>query len=248
MSNIYLLGTARTGTTFLRNLLEKSETVHFYGEFLFPGFFEWGFYNFQLEAIKEDPSYVFKGKESLLFNMYFDSLKEKHAGKTIFYDLKMEQANDFPGIINSVFTAKNKFVYLTRTDLFAQVVSEKVMYERIKAGDKVVHRSDVPKVLTLEHPPVTYLNAIRSKQYLNEKYLSLLKTRQCDFHETTYEKLTGSNKQQELEQLSAYLSLELDSFEGELKKQNSKNLRDIVVNYDEVLRFLSSNGFDVVQA
>lgn len=241
MHNIFLLGTARTGTTFLRNVISKSRDFKFYGEFLWPDYFDWGFYHFLRLKIEEDEKNFFRHNDTKSFNNYFDWISGINKGQRLFFDLKLEQSEEFPGIVNSVFTNKNKFILLTRKNLLAQACSEFLMYERIKRGDNVVHRKDVPEPIKLNLPPERYLSLIKSKIRLNEKYLNILKERKLDYIEITYEDLAEGN----FGDVVRFLGLTISDFSSSLSKQNPDDLRALIENYDEVVKFLVLNGIKI---
>src|SRR5665213_1861036 len=135
----FLQSTLRTGTTWLRDMLSRNQGLQVLGEVLSPEVddlvkldvpIRW--YQFLVGELTKDPTNILPRKQRDLFLRYLDMLRQYGMGRVMLIDLKLEQLEEVDCISPVIFVPENRFIVLRRLNVLKQVVSEMIMYKRLK--------------------------------------------------------------------------------------------------------------------
>jgi len=87
--------------------------------------------------------------------------------------------------------------------------------------------------LTMTLPRQTILDFMRIDQENLDKYRSMF-SEDFDYFETNYDKLIGDSQNLELMKIQEFLGVDIKELSPHLAKQNNRELRDIIINYEEI--------------
>jgi LPS sulfotransferase NodH len=231
-----LIAQPRTGTTVLRNLLNQSRLLYMYGEAFHPAYFSWGWYTYLLPKLQEEPKALLPTNWSNHVTPYLTALFEAKEAKrkaAVGVDIKIPQAQMVRGLAKSIRECGANVLHLRRRNALASIVSYRIMTERVRQGGKAHGTRAVQSEPVLLN--VDWLK-LRIAEFESEDNMVKWNYRGRGYLELFYEDFIGDEGwQQTCLKLTDFLKLKISSpFEPSLKKQNSSNLADLIVNADEV--------------
>jgi hypothetical protein len=243
---IFLQSTGRSGTSFLRSLLNSHGDLRIELEFLYPDptVDSRIFYRFWADRIRADIGDLSPNRSHLVFRDYLAQVPGYWPGKIVGLDLKLEQLDLIPWAVPMVYRPGHRFIVLRRINLLRQAVSEAVMLERLRRGDAVVHRDHVPERITVRMDPAATLRQMRSKAALADKYFHLISTQELPHLEVTYEDIAGSNRDDRLRAIQDFLGVEPRPLRSSLAKQTPHRLEDVIENFEALRKAVSRSEFD----
>lgn len=240
---VFLVGTARSGTSYLGYKFATHPQVRYKGEFLFPEFFAGGFYEFYRGRARSDDKYLLpEGAKSAYFE-YFAAISEENPDKKIILDLKIEQFSLDPMAEGPVCRSSWKFLLLTRLNYLKQAISEVIMYRRIANGDTVVHRDYVPEKIAVRVEPDAIINRMRMRQKLVEKYYGILRASGRPCLDLCYEELVGGQASVWDGKMLEFLEIEQREMQSKIVKQNVAPLEELVENHDALIGAVRQSEF-----
>lgn len=244
MSNIvFLMGTARSGTSYLGYKFATHPQIRYFGEFLFPSFFEHGFYSFQRELIAASDAYLLPEGRQKTFDEYFAKLNAAHPDKKIVLDLKIEQFALEPIARGPVCRAAWKFLLLTRINYLKQTISEAIMFKRIEAGDQVVHRDYVPDKVAVNIEPNVVLERMRLRHRLVEEHHNFARASGRPCLDLCYEEISSKDAELWDDKILEFCEIDRRPLTSKIVKQNIAPLADLVENYDDVVKAVRRSEF-----
>jgi len=227
---LIILAHARSGSNLLSSMLKSHPNILFFGEL----FNSVGIY-FQNQSFRtlENRSKRLRDKFPICFlNRYIFrpySSKVKYVGFKLFPE-QIDQVANASGVqlLEWLKHQKDtKVILLHRKNLLASIVSFQVAYETKNWQATKEERNQVNITLP-------YLRANeefeRRESYLEKMRESL---RGMDFYEITYEELTEEIKDSQKDILE-FLGLEYHELKSNLVKQQTRNLNEVLENYEEL--------------
>jgi len=223
-----VIGTQRSGTTYLGDLLSSHQQIHMGQEL------------FKVEKNKinvDDDNYGYFLKEKSV-DQFLDDFYEKRLANNnaAGFKIMLNHMERFPEVLEYIHKKKIKCIYLERANQL------KIALSRLKARKtQVYHSTEQIKHQSLKIDPDSLLTELHAIRQSVEKLRQISKQTGC--YELTYESLV-KDKNNEMKHLLKYLDIsytgELDS---SLKKISSDIVSDIVSNYDEIREMLSDTEF-----
>jgi hypothetical protein len=237
---IFLQSARRSGTTFLRDLLQRHPELVVNGEILLPELWDGGWYDYLRKRIITDSTSLFPWRQSELFKEFTANLP----GDKVVVDLKTEELELIPALNDSIYgNPDHLFLILMRTNLLKQIVSELLMNHRIELGDRVVHREYVPQKLVLRVHPPEILRLMRVKHAIQQKFRMLAKNSGCRYLEILYEDLQSNLRHNLLDEIQNFLGIARTSLSGTFVKQNPQPIAEIVENFSELAAEIKGSEF-----
>ena len=228
----------RTGTTVFRELLNQNQSVYAYGEAFHPKLFKWGWYSYLLPKVQEDPSAILPPNRGRYLTPYLNSLyeaKEKPPIVAVGIDVKIPQAQLIYALPEAVRQCGAGVLHLRRKNTLAAIVSYELAKRRVRSGGRA-HGTQPAN----SEPVRLNLNWLELRISEFEKQDEKVKWlyRHHAYMELFYEDFIGDvGWQRTCARLSEFLGAELRGiFSPRLKKQNSSNVSDLIVNADQVKR------------
>ena len=238
--NFVIVGTQRTGTTWLRTLLDSHPSIHCFGEVL------------NLDDVTEAsyPKYVgaAPGRKlrhwlhrSGLLDEYLDQLLQSDSGTSagfkLMYSMTSWYPYQFPMVLAYVRRRDLAVIHLTRQDVFRTHLS------RVTARARKLWHTD--KTLGAR-PPVAIPTATLLKSLRTLSHQDLIWRRKlAEFQplSISYEDLVD-NFDVTTGQILAYLDADSEvALNSNLKKINSDELHDVIENFEDVRDVLAGSEF-----
>lgn len=239
---VFLIANERSGTNFLRSCLNSHSQIDFRGECLWPGLFDWGYYRFWSEKIKEEAENLLPPNRAKVFEDYLFAFRAKSKAEWFGLDIKYPQLEGNHPFLKVIFSGKFYILHLLRKNLFKQVVSQDIMYKRINSGDKEIHRNYAPEIYKYQADPKKIINKIKRFENLQAKYSLILRESQVKYLEIYYEDI--AYEKSNFSKILNFLGVEEIKLESNLVKQNPWSLKDILINYQEIEREISNTKFN----
>ncbi len=240
-----LIAHIRTGTSYLRSLLNTHPDAHFFTEALYPSLWEHGFFQFWVREIGQDEQAILPHQIGPAFRRYLDFLADARAERVVGLDLKIRQIDDLPVIHRVVRDSDLKIIHLVRRNTFRAHLSEHVMGKQVADGATNVHRDFTPPPTPVHMNPEELLPQLRHRVNADtrierfyahgDRYLKLYYE---DF-------MDPSSRAAGLAPLFEHLGLSIQdaSLDTDLKPQNPFPYKEVVVNHREVQRALKGSEF-----
>ncbi len=223
-----VIGTQRSGTTYLGDLLSSHEQIHMGQEL------------FKVEKNKinvDDDNYGYFLKEKSV-DKFLDDFYEKRLtnNNAAGFKIMLNHMERFPEVLEYIHKKKIKCIYLERANQL------KIALSRLKARKTQVYHSTEPiKHQSLKIDPDNLLTELHTIRESVEKLRQISKQAGC--YELTYESLV-KDKNSEMKYLLEYLDVSYaEELESSLNKINSDTISDIVSNYDEIKEILYHTEF-----
>ena len=236
---VVLFAHPRSGTTYLRSLLNQHPSVYFYGEVFHPDIFSWGFYSYLKTNIK-DIYNLHSYRDHIV--PFFDSLTGimEDAGKKIIgFDVKTPQFSSIMDGHGAIVEKDFFIIHLTRNYLDAYT-SYEIMQERNRKSIPA-HNSFTP------NPQKVFLDI-----NILLPQLKLMKA-QDDLIEGTYKNKNNYIKidynditPNIIQNLFGQFGIEVITLkDSTLVKQNSELLTEKILNIEEVFKCLLNTEFEI---
>ncbi|MDJ0689953.1 MAG: hypothetical protein QNJ41_15730 [Xenococcaceae cyanobacterium MO_188.B32] len=238
---VFLIANERSGTNFLRSCLNSHPEIDFRGECLWPGLFDWGYYRFWSDKIKEDAENILPPNRVKVFEDYLFKFRAKSQAEWFGLDIKYPQLEGNYSFSKVIFSGRFYILHLLRKNLLKQVVSQDIMYKRINSGDKKIHRNYVPEIYRYKPDPKVIINKIKRFKNLQVKYSRIARESQAKYLEIYYEDI--ADEKSDFGKIFKFLGVEEIKQKSHLKKQNPWLLKDILINYQEIQQEISNTNF-----
>ncbi len=235
-----VLGTQRSGTTFIRHCLNSHPEVNCYGE-LFTRNYKANdsYYTCRMSNIGNRIKH-YTAREKMVSN-FLDDLYKKEPNIITGFKLMYSEISKFPPrfpmIIEYLKSAEAKTIHIVRRNVLKTLMSRETAKKR-----KQYHAKE--KVLAVKiNLPVKTLNKELDKISFENKFW------QTAFSEDSYLRVDYEdfveNKDSESKRLLHFLGVK-ESVELLSKnvKLNSDSLEDLIENYNEVVKILSGTGYE----
>jgi hypothetical protein len=245
---VALIAHARTGTHYLRGLLNTHPGVFFYDEILYPSFFDHGFYQRWRQAIETNPDALFVARSIRpIFEDLLRDLTDRRTEPVVGFDLKIPQLEELPRLHHAIIEADFDVIHLTRTNTLRSVISERIMWQRISDGDTVVHRDYTPAAASINIDPAALIAHMHRRLELDERIRTLyapLGPRYCHLAYESFE--SEPDAPRTLAPILQHLGLDpaKATFRQDLKRQNPAPLRDLVTNFEDLAAALRNTPFE----
>lgn len=237
---VVLFAHPRSGTTYLRSLLNQHPSVYFYGEVFHPDIFSWGFYSYIKTNIKD------------IYNLnsyvdhivpFFDSLTGimEDAGKKIIgFDVKIPQFSSIMNGHSAIVEKDFSIIHLTRNYLDAYT-SYEIMRERNKKNI-LAHNSFIPDLQKVFLDTNILLPQLKLMKAQDELIEGAYRNKN-NYVKIDYADINPSF----IQNLFSQFGLESTHLKGSaLVKQNPELLTEKILNAEEVFRCLSNTEFEIM--
>lgn len=167
------------------------------------------------------------------------------------FDVKLEQILDLPLNHRIMKAVPFFFVHLVRRNLLRSVVSEKLLYARLRQGDKEVHRGYTPERQTCELDPLGVVAMIDRRRARDEEAEAFYGSLRRPYVKVTYEDFERiEDAPGALEPI--FRMLEADpaqaTLETDLVRQNPHPLSELIENFEAVERALRGTSYESMVA
>lgn len=237
-----LQSTGRSGSTYLRTLLNSHGRLRIDGEIFTPDATPNLFYHFWAEEVRRDSTWLSPERRSALVQNYLRS-RQDNSGLTYGTDLKLEHLEIIPWASDTIYSIADQVIVLKRLNVLKQVVSYELMMARLREKWESVHGSSVPKPKTISLDPAHVIAQMRRKVELVRAYEAAVRERQIPYLVVIYEDLASSRCVEVLAELQKFLSVEPVHLSSELVKQNPQPLCRLVANYEEIASSIKASEF-----
>lgn len=243
---VALIAHGRTGTNYLRELVNTHPDIFFYGEILHPHYYDTGFYEFWRRAVAADDDMLFVGSHiATLLERHLTELTQRRTEQVVGFDLKIPQMQEMPRLHDAIVGGDYRVLHLTRENTLRSVISEEIMYKRIAQGDGQVHRDYTPAPVTVRVDPKQIVARLHNKVRLDDEVRDRYAGR-LYFH-LTYESIQdASTVRGSLDPVMGFLGVHADdaTFQQPLERQNPAPLRRLVENADDLAAELRGTPFE----
>lgn len=223
-----LIGTQRSGTTYLGDLLSSHQQIYM-GQELF---------KIENNLINvDDDNYGYFQKEKTV-NQFLDDFFKKRLknNNTAGFKIMLNHMEYFPEVLEYINNNKIKCIYLERDNQLKTALS------RLKARKtQIYHTAESIEHQSIEIDPDILITELRT---INESIRKLRKiSKKTGCYKLIYESLV-QDKKKEIKHLLEYLDVPyIEDLDSSLKKINSDTISDIVSNYDEIIKIVSHTEF-----
>ncbi|MBW3097268.1 sulfotransferase [Pseudohoeflea coraliihabitans] len=238
----YLQCTGRSGSTFLRDLLNSHPSIRMKGEFLNPNPNARNtLHDFWAQLVQDDRAWIVPVRRAEMVSRFFEA-QCSDGGDVVGYDLKLEYLAGEPTLFNPLFAHVDRVVLLKRRNLLHQLVSNDTMRARIASGVTAVHSSETPAPVKISLDPVHAVARMRATSRLVSQYEAKVREIKPVF-EIFYEDLAQANRAELLGELQAFLGVEPRQLTSSLSKQNPYPLEETIANFPAVAAALAETEF-----
>ncbi|MEM9430249.1 MAG: hypothetical protein AAGA32_12215 [Pseudomonadota bacterium] len=248
-----MVAAKRSGTTALRDALNACPEIEMYGEAYFPSLFEWGFYQHYAQAVQANPGAILPAGRSKVYRAHFASLRDAHPDSVVGIDVKYSDVGSNPDLLRALSQTVDVAIHLRRENVLRSIVSHRIMEARLRnkliTEDKI-HSSEVSPPIQVTLDPDDLMDGIRGRTQQMERFRRDISQRFQFVVEISYEGLfveadavTIVAEQQKHDILGALGVTWNGDLVSALKKQTSRDLRDVIANYDAVAKRLDGSTF-----
>ncbi len=227
-SRFILIGTQRSGTTYLSDLLNSHPYIYM-GQELFKTEKD------KINVDEDNYQNFIKTKDVVQFlDDYFHERLDGNSA--VGFKIMLNHLEQFPEIIQYIKDKKIKCIYLERQNQL------KIALSRFKAREtQLYHTTITPNQQKIEIDDEILLSELQLINTSIKKLRKLSRTLNC--HHVAYEPLVA-DKEKEMKKLLSYLKVQyFDGLSSSLKKINSDKIADIVLNYEDLKNALSGTRF-----
>jgi Sulfotransferase family len=242
MQRFIIAGTQRTGTSLIESTLNSHSDIRCLGEvFLFRrgrGKFIEASYRQFVDQRRFARSIAHYTDRRRLVKEYLDEFYQVSNMRATGFKFMLSQANQFPDAIRYLQENKIRVLHVVRDNALKTLVS------RISARSRKLYHSiediEVDKVYL---PPRRLLKSLAQILDESERWKHL--AAENPYLKISYESFLD-DRDQVLKSMLNFLGVEYaTSMSSDLKKINSDNLSDVVVNYAEVTRILTGTRYEI---
>ncbi|MCB0344115.1 MAG: sulfotransferase domain-containing protein [Bdellovibrionales bacterium] len=257
MTRFALITTQRSGSNFLRSVLNSHPEIFVYDEVLLESAWEhdWSIYQFMLQSLKEDPFNITYSRMLYVQRAYIDNiLSEKDGRQIVGADIKYDQLMQFPSFLELMRQAGVKVIHLVRTNVLKTLVSaerNRIMRQQGMIKPKTTLAEKLPPVkLPLECGP-QLINSLKQRQAQIQQFSAQLPLH-FPYLEVHYESFFENDEMESktiadsaLQNVYEFLGVKQRSAptKSYTVKQNPARLSDSIENFEQVKEFLSLNGY-----
>ena len=230
-ADFVILGMMRTGSNFLEQLIDSSDKAICYGELLnktFVGLEEHSVDGYNRDSLK-------KRDDDL--DVFFKKVDEAAESTAWGFRLFLDHNESIREQLESDTTVKKVILSRNFFDSYISLNKAKATNQWILKDDS--QRKEVDKLILDPNDFATY--TVRHAMYYNEMYQRAARNPEMYFN-IDYSEL---NDEKRLAELFNFLGLTYEDNLNKvsLVKQNTRTRESLIENYDEILRFMRSNGF-----
>lgn len=232
----------RTGTTYLRNILNTHPSIYFYGEVLYPDYFSWGFYAYlrwkgvDISLPAETYKHIVPFLNSITGVM-------EDAGKSVIgFDFKIPQCNLICDFHKSIDKSLFSVIHLCRKNQLDAIVSYEIMNIR-NTNSIPPHAMNIPPPISISLDTETLLTRLKRFSIEDDEINSIYNGK-SSYLRVYYEDITSDESQKCLQEIADFLGVCVSEFQApSLVKQNPLDLSKKIINFDEVKSLLLQTEF-----
>lgn len=241
---VLLFAHPRTGTTFLRSILNTHPKVYFYGEVLYPDYFSWGFSSYLRWNNVDCALSTNLAPHVVPFLNSITGVMEEAGKTTIGFDLKIPQVDLITNFHGQLYGKEFAVIHLVRRNPLESIVSQEIMHARNRIGRPahITSSENAPPMVRAKIDIYTLKSRLTRYMVGDEEieahhsagnYLKLF-----------YEDLCGPELVQNLEEIGRFLSLDPTFFgKPQYSKENPWSLESKIENYSAVCDTLSNTPY-----
>jgi hypothetical protein len=243
----------RTGTNMLGSMLRNTGRVHMYGEVFYPDLGTGDlaqdianglFFPYWRNLVATDPRHLLISDLTIfdnVFNGFLDKLYGQVEADVVGIDIKVEQIEAFPRILDLLRHSQIRVIHLERENYFARIVSQMVLNRRVALGEVDVHHN-IAEVPPLEIDPALAVAWVRGDMARNDMLRSRVSMDPSRYLHVEYEALVQGGDT--LRAVLDFLGLsDIQMAPPDTVKQVRTDLAMMIANFDEVARALTEAGF-----
>lgn len=243
----------RTGTNMLGSMLRNTGKVHMYGEVFYPDLGTGDlaqdianglFFPYWRNLIARDPRHLLISDLTIfdsVFNAFLDQLYGQVEADVVGIDIKVEQIEAFPRILDLLRFTDVRVIHLERGNYFARVVSQLVLNRRVALGEVDVHHN-IAEVPPLEIDPAMAVAWVRGDMARNDMLRSRVSMDPSRYLHVGYEALVQGGDT--LRAVLDFLGLsDIRMAPPDTVKQVRADFATMIANFDEVAKALNEAGF-----
>jgi hypothetical protein len=247
MVQFVLVATQRSGTGFLRSLLNTHPQIHLYPELFLDQDYAYPvyFYHFWLQKIRADEANITLAARNHITHEYLDTIYASKQGKAaVGIDVKYNQFEIVYGLAQTLLEKRISVVHLVRQNILKTLLSSRLNGMQKELGRKSHDTKLPPPVQVVLKPDVHLFAEFQQRQAQIQFYRALFSER-LPYLEVTYEGLVGNSNAgiahgDTIDRVLDFLGVTKGDIElhTQLKKTNPRSLRDLIANYEEVAEVL----------
>ena len=239
MKKFVLVGTQRSGTTFIRHCLNSHDNILCHGELLFRNYpDEEGYFKRKQKLFAGSVRHMLLRK-SMLKN-YLDNYYSHPGYEAIGFKLMYSQARwlpySFPYALTYIKNNSLSVIHVIRENVLKTYLSREIAIRR-----KLYHAKSKPDIKKIDLDTTTLLKNLKKIKSENDWWRNNFS--QENYLALSYESFV-SNKEQESRRLLEFLGIaEYQELVSSNVKIASDNLSDVIENYTQVVECLASTEF-----
>lgn len=240
-----IIGSGRSGSTMLNNLLRSHPNILSFGEILGETRIIWDHGNFNETHSTPELLEFRKNNPVEFIKLVYDSAEGDDVTCVGFKSLYPQYGRQggFPRILNYLLENDDiKFIHNKRRNLFKTYCSYELAYARRHQGLTMNAYSpeEVSRDLTIALDPEACLEFVRKTEVEQRKFDTLFSARES--LEVVYEDL-AKDIDGTMAEVQSFLGVPLATLQLNTHKVRQKAIEEVVENYAEVRELLSREGF-----
>ena len=255
---VIILAKQRSGTNFLRLLLNKTNQYADYNEIFHPAgqINEHNFYNFRTRLLSKQPELSIPSYENNknLFSQYLKHLNKLTEGeRNYIIDIKYNSLwnlntfwsdrHDIPMLLTIAKHLNVPIIHLIRENIFENYISTQraMKTDEWIANNNINKKDNIQLKIDTEHMVNELKNRSEEIQFIN----SSLHYGNASYVNIIYEKLTanGINEAYLKEKLKE-IALDIPEIKQLSTKKIINNIENLIINIDEVKQALQEHGYE----